>query len=1143
LKEDGYKIKEAIDIAEKYKEDIFSFNNPNQIIEKYAGKGKTKPTDPRTVKEFYPGITINKKHGIVEYEIENNKEGQQAVRKVMDSHFGEKSNPWCLVQKKDGKLTKESWDRWEHYSDGPKSIVFQNGKLIGFKANEQYWDRMDNATDAPVIRIKEGRVTKTVEVVPIGGGKVSEFVMETRTVGKDKKTVTTEYHVERSLDAEGYYFHPAGTKVVENKVNGITTKETIYKPNGKVRRITNFESGKEIETRTFALDGKTTRSINNRGELSVEKHGDRVQHEMKDGETEFWYGHALVDGKVTEIGFKTPTGFEVMDIMKRVDGNLRVDLKKLLTVDPAAHGLTITQRLTALKGMEFGKDAVKPVTYKFSKSKKNLSQDFNKILEESYGIGAKKTYSEAKAKLVGRKKGKYKVFGTPGAEDFMGLSTYAFSGKGKQGEVHQEFFREHLERPFSRAYNEVHSRKQGISNDYKTLRKVMPNVRKKLNEIIDGVFTVDQAIRVHLWDKAGFEVPGLSKTDLKTLTEYVRKDGELTLFAEQLSQITMLKDGYIKPESYWLGENITMDMNNVVDRIYRKEALAEFVENRKAIFGEWKGGKIVGDNMNKIESILGPKHREALENILWRMENGTNRAVGADSNTNKWMNWVNSATGTIMFFNQKSAVLQTISSLNYVNGTFNNPLRAAQAFANQPQYWKDFAKIFNSDMLVQRRSGLKINIEAAELLERVGSGESGFAKFRAFLLEKGFIPTKYADSFAIASGGATFYRNSIRKYKKQGLSTKEAEAKAWEDFALMTEQTQQSSRPDLVSMQQASPIGRPILAFANTPMQMFRRHKRRIQDIANNRGNMAENIGSALYYGFAQTLIFSYLANAMFAVDDESDDPKDIAFAEKKKSRHVNTIVDSYLRGMGTGGAGVSALKNGIMRFFHEKEKGHNADYANVVVDMLNVSPPIGSKARKLLSAGKSYLYDREVMGEMGLSLDNPAVLAVANVISALTNIPTDRVVMKLTNIKDASNGDFETWQRISMLMGLNKWSLGLEDDAVKEVKSSIKKTKKEEKKKIRLKEKEEKDKAVEEGFEKDQKRERREGKKNITCSAVSGGRRCKLKPVKGGKCTIHEAVKLHPSGKEVQCRKRKSDGTRCKIKTKAKNAYCYYHD
>ena len=664
---------------------------------------------------------------------------------------------------------------------------------------------------------------------------------------------------------------------------------------------------------------------------------------------------------------------------------------------------------------------------KFSKNK-NLSKDFNKILEEVKGIEREKTFSLAKGQLVGAKK-RGTFFGTPGMEDFSGLVTYAFAGKGKKGEAHKKFFNDNLQKPFNRAYNDIHSRKQNISTDYKALREAMPDVRRTLNETVDGVYTVDQAIRVHLWERAGMEIPGLSKKDIKTLTDYVRKDGRLTLFADMLSQITMLPEGYLKPANHWLGENITMDMNNVVDRVYRKEALAEFLENREAIFGKWNNGRIEGANMNKIESAYGPRHREALENMLWRMENGTNRTVGTDSNTNKWMNWVNSATGTIMFFNQKSAVLQTISSLNYVNGTFNNPLRAAQAFANQPQYWKDFARIFNSDMLVQRRAGLKINVEAAELLERVGGGEGGFARFRAYLLEKGFIPTKYADSFAIASGGATYYRNSIRKYKNQGLSVKEAETKAWEDFTLMTEATQQSSRPDLISMQQASALGRPILAFANTPMQMFRRHKRRIQDIANKRGNTVENAASALYYGFAQTMIFSFLANAMFAVDDESDDPKDIAFAEKKKSRHVNTILDSYLRGMGTGGAGVAALKNGILTFIKETKKDWNADYGNVVIDMLNVSPPIGSKARKLYSAGKTYKYNKEVIPEMGLRLDNPAVLAVANVISATTNLPTDRVVMKLQNIKDASNSDFETWQRICMLMGLNKWAIGAKDE------------------------------------------------------------------------------------------------------------------
>ena len=79
---------------------------------------------------------------------------------------------------KDGKLTEDSKQNWTTYSDGPKRIIFHNGKLSSFYANRQYWDRMDNPTDAPVVQIKEGNVTRKVELVPYnkdGVTKIEEF--------------------------------------------------------------------------------------------------------------------------------------------------------------------------------------------------------------------------------------------------------------------------------------------------------------------------------------------------------------------------------------------------------------------------------------------------------------------------------------------------------------------------------------------------------------------------------------------------------------------------------------------------------------------------------------------------------------------------------------------------------------------------------------------------------------------------------------------------------------------------------------------------------------------------------------------------------------------------------------------------------
>jgi len=54
---------------------------------------------------------------------------------------------------------------------------------------------------------------------------------------------------------------------------------------------------------------------------------------------------------------------------------------------------------------------------------------------------------------------------------------------------------------------------------------------------------------------------------------------------------------------------------------------------------------------------------------------------------------------------------------------------------------------------------------------------------------------------------------------------------------------------------------------------------------------------------------------------------------------------------------------------------------------------------------------------------------------------------------------------------------------------------------------------------------------------------RCNEKVKKGRKCTIHENVEIHPTGKYIQCRKRKADGSRCKMQTNSKSGYCYYHD
>ena len=138
-----------------------------------------------------------------------------------------------------------------------------------------------------------------------------------------------------------------------------------------------------------------------------------------------------------------------------------------------------------------------------------------------------------------------------------------------------------------------------------------------------------------------------------------------------------------------------------------------------------------------------------------------------------------------MFVNTRSALLQLISNINFLNWSDNNPLMAATAFANQPKYWNTVLKLMNSDYLVQRRNGMRINVSESEVVE--ASKKGGFNGVVSYLLNKGFILTRIADSLAIATGGASFYINRTNSYIKEGYSPQEAEAKAFDDFFQISE--------------------------------------------------------------------------------------------------------------------------------------------------------------------------------------------------------------------------------------------------------------------------------------------------------------------------------------------------------------------
>jgi len=680
---------------------------------------------------------------------------------------------------------------------------------------------------------------------------------------------------------------------------------------------------------------------------------------------------------------------------------------------------------------------------KFSKSKR-LNKEMNVILEEVTGVESFKQYSDVRARLKGKKKdgGLFKRFLrqftiTPSADDFAGL-TYAFRGTGEQGNRHAKWIEDNLIKPYDKAELELMSAKKAVANDFAALKKQFPNLRTKRNsfgisrnpllaQIGVGPFTKSQAVRVYMWNKQGMDIPGMSKRDIADLVKAVEADNELNIFADEV--ILIQKDAkYPPPQENWMAGDMKSDILNGMDKGFRQELLAEWNENIEAVF--------TPELYNKLEALYGSKYVEALKDSIRRMRSGSNRPIytgGGARIVNDMLDWLNASVGATMFINQKSGLLQTLSAVNFINWGDNNIYAAAKAFASK-DFYPTFLKLMNSDYLVNRRDGLKINVNEAELVDAGKKG--GFQGMVSYLLDKGFVITRIMDSLAIASGGATFFINRKAALQKRvnpetgKLYTEaEAEAQAFEDFYAIAEETQQSSNPSKISQQQASLAGRVLLSFQNVTMQFNRKTKKSILDFIKRRKKPGmtqresdmSNLSSVMYYVGMQNLIFHSLQQALFAglFDDDEEEDKNRA------AGIANGMVDSLLFGLGFGGAGIATIKNLVMRM-HSESKKKSPDYEEPLWDIFDVSPVLDSKVRKLRQAAKSFSWNMKEIKRRGWSLDNPAYLAVSQIVSAFLNLPADRVLNIANNMSNAMDEETRVWQKVALTLGWSPYILGL---------------------------------------------------------------------------------------------------------------------
>jgi len=671
-------------------------------------------------------------------------------------------------------------------------------------------------------------------------------------------------------------------------------------------------------------------------------------------------------------------------------------------------------------------------------SQKEILETFNNIIEKTKGVPANQDITPTEMLAFERKNKQLQIWIPSAAEDLRGL-IYRLVRKGKLGDQDLKFYDEVLFKPLAHAYAEFENDKNESMNTISKIRKAIKAIGVDLQaEAFDGI-TNGQAVRLHLWNTRGYikdnKLKGVDAISDKLgakATNHIRslKGIELLdLIADIEGVYQKTGRNYPEPKKQWRSQTILFDFLEFQNEDRRKEIFAGFVNNMETLFGKLKNGKLEGPQAMRLRAAVGNQWMISMSDMVRRLKSGRNRIPSKDPYIDAMLDWTNASVGTTMFINSRSAFLQTISNLNFINGTDNNVLKVGAAYLNTPQFVEDFLYILNSPFLQQRRAGLKIDVNLDELSQAVdGYGKTGKAQaLISAILKKGFMPTQFADSFAIAFGGAPFLRNRTKTYIKEGLTKEEAFEKAFLDMKETSDMSQQSSRPDKVSMQQASSLGKLILSFQNYPMQAARLQKRAAQDFFAGRGDKISHFRKIIYYGVVQNAAFHMLQKAAFAVlfnDEGIEDEEE----EKRLWSVLNGMADTMLAGSGFAGMGMAMMKNVTLELIDEFTSDKPADTREALVKATSFSPAINAKFRKFDQALKRWEYKDTYKDLEKFSLKNPILKSTTELIEFSTNFPSSRIISKLENVEAALDAESQWYEKVFLMMGWNKYSLFMED-------------------------------------------------------------------------------------------------------------------
>tara|TARA_R110000751_G_scaffold7210_2_gene29806 strand:+ start:3894 stop:13397 length:9504 start_codon:yes stop_codon:yes gene_type:complete len=460
----------------------------------------------------------------------------------------------------------------------------------------------------------------------------------------------------------------------------------------------------------------------------------------------------------------------------------------------------------------------------------------------------------------------------------------------------------------------------------------------------------------------------------------------------------------------WYDTNSDTMANQYMEGVLRGINFLQWFKRSNAIFNS--------KNMERIKTVQGSNYTIELQRSIARII--TNKRMPMGNGKGIWTavnNWVNSSQALIMFFNIKSAILQNLSSVNFM---IKNPMAYMEAMKSPWEMVNTMNEIWNSDYLVNRRGSGAGDMLMEDMI-KLKNAQKGFlgnwgATFFEMMFKVGYTPTRTMDSWAIMMGGTPYYMAQKKMYKKEGMSEAAAKQKAMIDLQQESEDVQQSSRVDQISSQQANTAGRFILAFANTPIQYNRKIYQAFSNIKNRRGDVRKNVGDIIYYMALQNIIFSGLQQAAFmAFNGDDEDEK------KAVSNTLNSMASTLLRGTGYWGAGISAVKDVLVAYYQEQDKRQPDNY-RVAFQALNFAPAINYKMYQLKKALDYLSWAKKNPGK-GI-IDNPYLRATTVLGGVVINLPAEEALQFIEQYMDVMNSQLNTMQQAGRALGYSRYQM-----------------------------------------------------------------------------------------------------------------------